>query len=470
MKRRIFVSFLICVILSVCVQTEPVAVHAAKPDVSAEAAIVMDVQSGSILYSKNIDKKEYPASITKIMTALVAIENSSLSEVVTYSDTAVLNLETGASNVDIQVGEKLTMEESLYAILLMSANEVCNGVAEHIAGSVDNFVKMMNRYAKKIGCTGTHFANANGLWMENHYTTAHDMALIARTAYKNPTFAKITGTKRYNIPKTNKHDNINPLYNHHGMLYAYKYPQYLYQYCVGGKTGYTIKCRWTLVTYAKKNGMTLLCVVMRTDGPPPSEPNEYTDTIKLFDYCFANYKRHDIRNDEAGKVTDENLFTKFSSYYNTSSSALSIDEDAGVILPKGVKLNKTQKKVEYYDTPKVTADNKKIIGNISYSYKNKFVGGSDIYYTENQVPSLNDSIDMSEWFDVAVEKANEEPMVWKRIVVIAILVVTLMAAVLAVWLRMRSQRDRRIRRNRYKRTRKSMRDSNRKYYQRRRRY
>ena len=176
-----------------------------KPSVTAESAIVMDVQSGAILYEKNIDKREYPASITKVMTALVAIENSSLSETVTYSRNAVTNLESGASNIEIQPGEKLSMEDSLYAILLMSANEACNGVAEHVAGSIDNFVAMMNQKAKELGCTGTNFANANGLWMSNHYTTAHDMALISQEAYKNPTFAKITGTKRYIINKTKKH-------------------------------------------------------------------------------------------------------------------------------------------------------------------------------------------------------------------------------------------------------------------------
>ena len=211
-----------------------------KPSVTAESAIVMDVQSGAILYEKNIDKREYPASITKVMTALVAIENSSLSETVTYSRNAVTNLESGASNIEIQPGEKLSME-------------ACNGVAEHVAGSIDNFVAMMNQKAKELGCTGTHFANANGLWMSNHYTTAHDMALISQEAYKNPTFAKITGTKRYIINKTKKHAK-RYLHNHHGMLYPSTFTQYLYEYCVGGKTGYTSKCRYTLVTYAKKNG------------------------------------------------------------------------------------------------------------------------------------------------------------------------------------------------------------------------
>lgn len=168
----------------------------------------MDVQSGAILYEKNIDKREYPASITKVMTALVAIENSSLSETVTYSRNAVTNLESGASNIEIQPGEKLSMEDSLYAILLMSANEACNGVAEHVAGSIDNFVAMMNQKAKELGCTGTHFANANGLWMSNHYTTAHDMALISQEAYKNPTFAKLPERNVISLIKRKNMQNV----------------------------------------------------------------------------------------------------------------------------------------------------------------------------------------------------------------------------------------------------------------------
>ena len=176
-----------------------------KPSVTAESAIVMDVQSGAILYEKNIDKREYPASITKVMTALVAIENSSLSETVTYSRNAVTNLESGASNIEIQPGEKLSMEDSLYAILLMSANEACNGVAEHVAGSIDNFVAMMNQKAKELGCTGTHFTNPHGLQDENHYTTPYDIYLMLKEALNYPEFTDITQMSSYTV--TYKHSD-----------------------------------------------------------------------------------------------------------------------------------------------------------------------------------------------------------------------------------------------------------------------
>ena len=463
MKRKISMVLFLCLvwnaILPLCLSTEAKAAKG-KVNISAESAVVMDVQSGSILYSKNMNKKQYPASITKIMTALLALENSSPAETVTYSGSAVLNLESGASNIGLKVGEKLTMEQSLYAILLMSANEACNGVAEHIAGSIKNFVKMMNERAKQLGCTGTHFANTNGLWMKNHYTTAYDMARIASAAYKNTTFARITGTKRYNIPKTNKNKDGHALHNHHGMLYANSsYPQYVYEYCVGGKTGYTSKCRYTLVTYAKKNGMTLVSVIMRAPNHPSMEPNEYTDSTKLLNYCFENYTRYGIQDATTDEINNQYLFTKFSPYFKHSTSMLSIDADAGVILPKGVPLNKAQKKVEFFDSPQKGKDGKDVIGAVTYTYNNERVGGSDIYYTQKQIPMLNDSIDMSQWFDDAVEKAKAEPFPWKKAVIIIIFVLAAGAAAFLVILRIRAQKEQRLRRNRYKQTRKSIRRS-----------
>jgi len=427
-------------------------VEAKKLTLSADSAIVMDVDSGAILYEKNIDKKQYPASITKIMTSLVAIENSSMSETVTYSKSAVLNLESGASNINLVPGEKLSMEESLYAILLMSANEACNGVAEHIAGSIDNYVNLMNQRAKELGCTGTHFANTNGLWMKDHYTTAHDMALISREAYKNPDFAKITGTKRYNIPKTNKAKNGHSLHNHHGMLLAGNFPQYVYEYCVGGKTGYTLKCRYTLVTYAKKDGMTLLSVIMRADSPWSGDLNEYTDTIKLLNYGFNNYAHHDIKNDSIQHINSNYLFTRFSPFYNSATSSITVDENAGVILPKGIGLDKAQKKIEYFSNPQTSRDGRKIIGKISYTYQNKVVGEADIYFKDSGLPTLNDSINMSEWFDDAVEKINKKPFPWKKTILLSILVMAIGLLLFYLFQRIRSEREIRSRRNRHKRT------------------
>ncbi|MBR6230144.1 MAG: D-alanyl-D-alanine carboxypeptidase [Eubacterium sp.] len=394
------------------------------PSIASVGGIVMDVQSGAVLYEKNINRRLYPASITKIMTTLIALENSSMDEIVTFSQNAVdLIQNQGASNIEIVPGEQLTMKESLYAIMLMSANEVCNGVAEHVAGDIKTFVKMMNKRAKELGCTGTHFNNTNGLWQKNHYTTTHDMALIARAAYRNEEFAEITGTKWYKLPKTNKRKAGYTLHNHHGMLLPLNYPQYEYKYCVGGKTGYTSQCLYTLVTYAKKKGMTLLSVIMRNPNPPYLDDNQYTDTTKLLNYGFDNFRRVKITDDEISSINTERLFTAFSPFFNTETSSLYVEKNAGILLPKGKKLEDAEKTVEYYPNETHDENGKRVIGRIHYSYHDTEVGGTDIYYENRGTPTLSDSINMKQWFDDAVEKATEEPFPWMMVIIIVVVVI-----------------------------------------------
>ncbi len=400
------------------------------PRIASVSGIVMDVQSGAVLYQKNINERLYPASITKIMTTLVALENSSMDEVVTFSQNAVdLIQNQGASNIEIVPGERLTMEESLYAIMLMSANEVCNGVAEHVAGDIKTFVKMMNKRAKELGCTGTHFHNTNGLWEKNHYTTAHDMALIARAAYKNPEFAKITGTKWYKLPKTNKRKAGYTLHNHHGMLLALNYPQYEYKYCVGGKTGFTSQCLYTLVTYARKKGMTILSVIMRNPNPPYLDDNQYTDTTKLLNFGLSNFRRVKITDSEINDINTERLFARFNPFFNTETSSLYVDPDAGIILPKGKKLSDAEKSVEFYPSETRDEEGRRVIGRLHYSYAGKEVGGTNIYYEDRGTPTLSDSINMNQWFDEAVEKATEEPFPWLTVIIIVVIVILLGAGI-----------------------------------------
>lgn len=256
-----------------------------KPSVTARSAILMDANSGEILYEKNINTKRYPASITKIMTTLVAIENcNSLYDTITYSKHAIDSIEPGSSQIYIEPGEKLSVEDSLYAIMLESANEACNGVAEYVAGSIEDFADMMNQKAKELGCKNTHFVNPNGLHDDNHYVTAYDMALITKAALANETFRKIASTVSYTIPVTNKCKSQRPLWMHHKMV---KRTAYVYDGVEGGKTGFTMKARNTLVTWCKRDGLELIAIVLRDDGV-----EEYTDTIKLFNYGYKNFKSY----------------------------------------------------------------------------------------------------------------------------------------------------------------------------------
>lgn len=254
----------------------------AGPAVWAESAVVMDLDSGTFLYSKNMDVVKYPASITKIMTTFLAIENSGPNERVTFSENAIYGIERNSSHIGIRVGEILSMKECWYGMMLESANEVCLAVAEHIGGSVDGFVELMNQKAAELGCTNTHFTNPNGLPDENHYTTAHDMALIAQAAYANKTFRQLCQTQYYCIPTTNVCGEKRWLSNHHKML-----PEGIYAYegCTGGKTGFTQAALNTLVTYAERDGRRLVCVSLRTNGA-----QIYADTASLLDYGFQNFQ------------------------------------------------------------------------------------------------------------------------------------------------------------------------------------
>ena len=262
------------------VQTDTLANWPQGPAIYAESGTLVDLDTQEILYSKNIDKQLYPASITKVMTTLVAIESSSPEEPVTFSQHALDSIEWDSSNIGCRLNETLTMEQCWYAMMLNSANEVCCGVAEHISGSIEAFVEKMNQKAAELGCTNTHFSNPNGLPDETHYTTAHDMALIANAAYQNETFRQVFSTRQYEIPPTPQYTETRYLYNHHKMMQPDT--EYYYEGCLGGKTGYTETALNTLVTIASRNGKNLLCVTMRTQGR-----QVYTDTASLFDYGFS---------------------------------------------------------------------------------------------------------------------------------------------------------------------------------------
>ena len=254
------------------------------PQIEAEAAVVMDADTGAFLYSKNMDRKEYPASITKIMTALVAIESGKLDSKIKFSENAVYNLEEGSSHVGIQVGEVLSMRRALYGLMLESANDVANGIAETVGGSISGFADLMNAKAAELGCVNTHFTNPHGLQNEEHYTCARDMALITQAALKHPTFQKIAGTTNYTCPKTNKVDEERYWYNHNQMIQ--ENAEYYYEGCFGGKTGFTSDALNTLVSYAKKDGRTLICVELHVNG----KDKAYSESHAMLDYAFENFQ------------------------------------------------------------------------------------------------------------------------------------------------------------------------------------
>ena len=252
------------------------------PEIAEETGILMEATTGQVLFDKEMDEIRYPASTTKIMTALLILENvKDLSQTVTFTDVITPDLAPGNSTINAQVGEQLTVEECLYGIMLASANEVCTQMAVYVAGSVENFVSMMNKRAAELGCENTHFVNANGLPDPNHYTTAHDLARILAAAIKNEDFCKISGSASYTIPPTNMTPYSRNLENSNALI---KEGEYHYEGVIAGKTGHTEAAKNTLVTAASRDGMTLVCVVLRSDGE-----NRFIDTVSLFDYGFNNF-------------------------------------------------------------------------------------------------------------------------------------------------------------------------------------
>lgn len=378
------------------------------PETLSPSVILMEESTGTILYEKNMDEAHYPASITKIMTTLLALENGNLSDMVTFSDDAINNTE--GSGIARDYGEQMTLEQCLYGVMLESANECAYAVAEHVGGTVENFVDMMNAKAKELGCTNTHFANPHGLQDENHYTTAHDMALIAQAAYQNETFRIIIGTKMYTIPPTNKHAEETVLRNHHDMLCTYHNAnrKYLYPYCVGGKTGYTATANSTLVTYAEKDGMTLICVVMNTQSP-----NQFIDTVNLFDYAFDNFQVLNVAENDTNYSAET---TVDNGNLNNIEPFVELDKDAVIVLPKTAEFSDTSSSVEYNDS------DPEIAGSITYTYAGRNVGKADIKTTGVVVEGYafdNESTEEEE--QEAVSTVQVKPIVVVLLIVAVIL-------------------------------------------------
>ena len=338
--------------------------------VSSGAAIVVELETGTVLYEKDADTSYYPASITKVMTALLALENCDLDEVVTFSEEAVYKNEGDTSHIAREVGEKMTMENCLYGMMLESANECAWAIGEHVGGgSMDEFVNMMNAKAKELGCTGTHFANPNGLPDPDHYVTARDMSLIARAAYQYPEFRKISSTRAYTIPADNKKEAYS-CNNTHGMISNHRGSSHLYEYALGGKTGYTDEAGNTLVTYAKNDNTYLVSVVLQ------SVNGAYSDTKALLDYGFNNFSRTAVK-DLPSKITRHLLpAEKYILKDYKDDMLFETRRTASVSLPSGVDSNALEKTYSITKNPAGLP-----LLTVTYTYNDHVVGSARYYQT-----------------------------------------------------------------------------------------
>lgn len=301
------------------VQSNAVAGWPEGQAIQAAAGVVLDMDTGTFLYSKNCDRQLHPASITKIMTCLLTIENADLDAVMTCSP-IVYELEENASNTGLSEGEQMTIRDALYTLMLESANDTANALAEYVGGSMEGFAQMMNDKAASLGCTGTHFTNPSGLNADDHYTTAHDMALIAQAAYSNETFRTICGTVEYEVPPTNTYEETRYLSNHHQMMKGDS--DYYTSWCTGGKTGFTQIAWNTLVTYGERDGRRLVCVLLHGNGAKQN----YLETIDLMNYGFDNFQNVSM----VQGADDKSLATLMKVNYLGRAAALSAPELAQI--------------------------------------------------------------------------------------------------------------------------------------------
>ena len=295
--KKIAIYYLISALLiSSAVSSAPRASAAPELTLNCGAAVLADMDTGTVLYSVNPDAKMYPASLTKIMTAIVALEacqngKVSFSDNVTCSPNLYSDIDEDASTLNLAVGEILSFEDLMYCVVLRSASEPCNAVAEHVSGSISAFIGEMNDKAASLGCTGTHFSNTHGLPDSNNYSTARDLMLIMRKAMSMPMFAKLTATEEYTLPATNMSEERPPLKNTNNLIREKS--TYYYEYAKGGKTGYTEAAGFCLASAAQKGDVRLVSVVLKTNSVVLSDGTtqvqSFSETKRLFQWGFANF-------------------------------------------------------------------------------------------------------------------------------------------------------------------------------------
>ena len=295
------------------------------PVTGAKSAIVMEADQGILLYAKNIHERLYPASTTKLMTCLVAMEHASLSDMVPITYSAVSAVPPDGSNIGMDPGQSVTMEQALYGIMVGSANEVSNAVAEYVAGNIPTFAGLMNERAASLGLTDTHFTNANGLHDPNHYTSAYDLAVIAKTFFDNMTLSEIGGTPRYHFEASATQPDDFWLRNKHALITG----DVSVEGVIGGKTGFTDEAGECLVTCAEKNGLRLICVVLFEDTYA-----QFTDSAALLEYGFSRFESVPATGNENSLLPETpSFFLPDRSLFGRELSTLSFKTGDRLVLP-----------------------------------------------------------------------------------------------------------------------------------------
>ena len=352
---------------------------ALNSSIQSEAAILIESSTGKVIYSKNGEERKYPASTTKILTAIIAIEKCSLDEMATVSEYAVTSIPSGYTNANIQVGETLSIKDLLYALMLASANEAAVVIGEHISGSYEEFVNLMNETAVSIGCTNSHFMNGNGIHDENHYTTAHDLALITQYAMKNETFRQIVSTTSYTLPATKVYPyNSRTFTNTNSLIIVNNNDienNYYYPYAIGVKTGFTSPAGNCLVAAANNNGLEFISVILGA----PDKNTRYSDAINMFNFAFNNYSFMKLKA-KSNSITTINIENGTN---DTKSLELLINSDVNVLTNLDNRSDNIEPKIKLNDNLKAPISKGDIVGTVTYeldglSYTANLVASHDV--------------------------------------------------------------------------------------------
>lgn len=389
MKSKVFKIILILIILlNVClpvfgasddVVPNNETYELEEPEIVSEAGFMMEVNSGNVLYSKNSTKKLYPASTTKIMTAILTIENCKLDEMAEVSKNAVALVPVGYTNAKLVPGEKMSVEDLLYALMLNSANEAANVLGEHVSGTIEEFAKLMNKKADEIGCKNTHFVNTNGMHDENHYTTAEDLAKIAVYCMKNEEFRKIVSTVEYELPATDlytKNDrimkNTNALINPSSKYYM--------ENVIGVKTGYTKEAGNCLISWLETDdGVDIVCVTLKAGSSSLTSNQRFADSKSILEYGFENFSnRNIIEKDEIVDSLNVKNATNKTKYLKIVTK-----ETVSDFIPNNIDISKLESKVDIKDELSAPIKKGEKLGTITYEingkeYKTDLIANSEV--------------------------------------------------------------------------------------------
>lgn len=351
------------------------------PVPQATAALLVDATYGEVLYEMNIHEKRYPASITKIMTALLTLEavdrgELSLDDIITAPPGIHNGLSADSSTQNIRNGEQMTLEDLLYCTMVASANEACNVLAHAVAGGIDAFVERMNQRAVELGLTGTHYTNTHGLHNDDHYTTAWDIWLLSSEAMKNDTFRTMVATKSYTVPATNI-SKERVLYNTNGLLTAWKYSGYIYPPTIGIKTGTTLEAGHCLVSAAELEGRTLYCVVLGAELVKQPDQSyrrmNFVESTRLLEWGFDNFAYRTIW--ESSEPVKELPVT----LSETDHVLVRSEGSISALLPADVDPEDFTRSITLYaDSVEAPVTEGQVLGEITLSYEGREYGTLDL--------------------------------------------------------------------------------------------